>query len=125
VGRIYQQFSCLQEGRVQNIIKATLPPPPLPLLAGAELAVTLVVEAGYEARTARSIALSFRCGCGGRGRGGTIGSFLAASWQLPGVLMSPLLRLQQPFSGWVAPCAGPAPCIASPALPDSACSLCA
>lgn len=79
VGRIYQQFSCLEEGRVQNIIEATLPPPPLPLLAGADLAVTLVVEAGYEARTARSIALSFRCGCGGRE--GTIGSFLAASWR--------------------------------------------
>ncbi|EFN51118.1 hypothetical protein CHLNCDRAFT_141300 [Chlorella variabilis] len=58
VGRIWQQFSSLEEGRVQNIIEAHLPP--LPLLGAAGLGLSLVVEAGYEARTARSIALTFR-----------------------------------------------------------------
>lgn len=43
---------------MQNIIEAHLPP--LPLLGAAGLGLSLVVEAGYEARTARSIALTFR-----------------------------------------------------------------
>jgi hypothetical protein len=61
VGAIYQRFSSLAEGRVQNVIEARLPPPPpLALLApDAWLEATLVVEASYEPRTARSIALSF------------------------------------------------------------------
>lgn len=46
---------------MQNIIEARLPPL-LPLLPrDLEAGVTLVVEAGWEARTARSIALTFRC----------------------------------------------------------------
>lgn len=59
VGRIWQQFSSLDEGRVQNVIEA-LPPAGLPLADGASL--TLIVEAGWEPRTTRSIALTFRCG---------------------------------------------------------------
>lgn len=58
VGRIWQQFSSLDEGRVQNVIEA-LPPAGLPLAEGASL--TLIVEAGWEPRTVRSIALTFRC----------------------------------------------------------------
>lgn len=42
---------------MQNLIEARLPPQ-LPLAEGAGL--TLVVEAGWEVRTARSIALTFR-----------------------------------------------------------------
>lgn len=63
VGRIWQQFSSLEEGRVQNVIEA-LPPAGLPLADGASL--TLIVEAGWEPRTMRSIALTFRCVCWGR-----------------------------------------------------------
>lgn len=57
VGRIWQQFSSVEQGQVLNIIEA-LAPPALPLAEGAGL--TLVVEAGWEARTARSIALTFK-----------------------------------------------------------------
>lgn len=62
IGRIYQAFSGTEGGgTVQNIIEARLPPA-LPLLPrDVEAGVTLVVEAGWEARTARSIALTFRC----------------------------------------------------------------
>lgn len=59
VGRIWQQFSSLDEGCVQNVIEA-LPPAGLPLADGASL--TLIVEAGWEPRTTRSIALTFRWG---------------------------------------------------------------
>lgn len=61
IGRIYQAFSGTEGGgTVQNIIEARLPPA-LPLLPrDVEAGVTLVVEAGWEARTARSIALTFR-----------------------------------------------------------------
>ncbi|PRW33218.1 putative plastid-lipid-associated chloroplastic isoform X2 [Chlorella sorokiniana] len=57
VGRIWQEFSSLDQGVVQNVIEA-LPPAGLPLADGASL--TLIVEAGWEPRTARSIALTFR-----------------------------------------------------------------
>ncbi|KAL4439780.1 hypothetical protein ABPG75_002781 [Micractinium tetrahymenae] len=61
IGRIYQAFSGAEgSGTVRNIIEARLPPL-LPLLPRElEAEVTLVVEAGWEARTARSIALTFR-----------------------------------------------------------------
>ncbi|KAL4419383.1 hypothetical protein ABPG77_002910 [Micractinium sp. CCAP 211/92] len=61
IGRIYQAFSGTEGGgTVQNIIEARLPPA-LPLLPrDLEAGVTLVVEADWEARTARSIALTFR-----------------------------------------------------------------
>ena len=93
VGAIYQSFSSLEEGRVRNIIEvvpcssgssssspsadgadgaAGTGATPPPLLAGSS--ATLVVEAAFEARTQRSIALSFRCGwkglVGGRAGGG-------------------------------------------------------
>lgn len=55
-GRIWQRFSSLEGGRVQNVIE--LRPEGLPLLEGS--AAVAVVEAAYEQRTARSIALSFR-----------------------------------------------------------------
>lgn len=83
IGRIYQAFSGTEGGgTVQNIIEARLPPA-LPLLPrDLEAGVTLVVEADWEARTARSIALTFRLvggwsGCteGGahdRGRAGVV-----------------------------------------------------
>lgn len=57
VGRIWQQFSSVEEGRVLNVIEALLPPQ-LPLAEGAGL--TLLVEAGWEVHSARNIALSFR-----------------------------------------------------------------
>jgi hypothetical protein len=70
VGRIYQRFTSLAEGRVQNLMEARLPAG-LPLGLGEGSSLTLVVEAGYEVRTARSIALTFRWagGCNGGGAG--------------------------------------------------------
>ena len=55
IGRIYQRFSSLEQGQAENIIEATARLPPL---AGA--GVQFVVEARYEPRTARSIALRFQ-----------------------------------------------------------------
>lgn len=56
---------------MQNLIEAVLPAA-LPLAGGG--GATLVVDAGWEVRTARSIALTFRCagvgGVGARGWGG-------------------------------------------------------
>ncbi|PSC69282.1 Amino acid permease 2 isoform A [Micractinium conductrix] len=59
IGRIYQAFTGREgSGSVQNIIEARLAGPPG--FADLDAGVTLVVDAGWEARTARSIALAFR-----------------------------------------------------------------
>lgn len=53
--RVAQRFSSPEEGRVQNIIDVEAAGP----LVGGSTA-RLVVDASYEVRTARSIALTFR-----------------------------------------------------------------
>jgi hypothetical protein len=77
VGRIYQRFSSLAEGRAENIIEATARLPPL---EGA--GIEFVVEAGYQQRTSRSIALLFE---GARAGG------VRLSPQLQNFVASPLL----------------------------------
>eukprot|EP00887_Chlorella_sp_A99_P000436 scaffold17.g436.t1 len=67
-GAIFQRFSPVAEGRVENVIE--LRGLDLPLLAGASAVATVV--ASYEPRTARSIALTFRRGAGGGGRHGSL-----------------------------------------------------
>lgn len=55
VGRVGQRFTSPEEGRVQNIIEVEAL---VPVLSGTK--ATLVVEASYEVRTGRSIALAFQ-----------------------------------------------------------------
>jgi len=99
---------------VQNIIEARLPPPPLPLLEGLDAGVTLVVEAGWEARTARSIALTFRYV--GAGCGGVLGCARVSAVMLPVCAHSLLRRFIPPFLTTVTYLAAcPLNCPASPA----------
>ncbi|GBF99049.1 hypothetical protein Rsub_11994 [Raphidocelis subcapitata] len=54
VGDVYQRFSAVQEGRVENVIRFGLPPFTRP-----EDGVTFTVGASYEVRSPRRIALTF------------------------------------------------------------------
>jgi hypothetical protein len=77
VGRVGQRFTSPEEGIVQNLIEVEAM---VPFLSGTK--TTLVVEASYEVRTSRSIALSFK-------KAG-VGQVLAGD-DLQNVLASPLL----------------------------------
>lgn len=77
VGRVGQRFTSPDEGIVQNLIDVEAL---VPILSGTN--TTLVVEASYEVRTSRSIALSFK-------KAG-VGQVLAGD-NLQNVLASPLL----------------------------------
>ncbi|KAL4527127.1 hypothetical protein Ndes2526B_g09160 [Nannochloris sp. 'desiccata'] len=77
VGRVGQRFTSPEEGIVQNLIEVEAL---VPFLSGTK--TTLVVEAAYEVRTSRSIALSFK-------KAG-VGQVLAGD-DLQNLLASPLL----------------------------------
>ena len=77
VGRVGQRFTSPEEGRVQNLIEVEAL---VPVLRGTK--ATLVVEASYEVRTSRSIALLFQ-------KAG-VGEIMAGD-DLQNALASPLL----------------------------------
>jgi PAP_fibrillin len=77
VGRVGQRFTSPDEGIVQNLIEVEAL---VPFLTGTK--ATLVVEASYEVRTSRSIALSFK-------KAG-VGQVLAGD-DLQNILATPLL----------------------------------
>ncbi|KAF6249059.1 hypothetical protein COO60DRAFT_1706680 [Scenedesmus sp. NREL 46B-D3] len=54
VGKVYQQFSSVQQGSVQNIIEFTVP-----FLLEQQQGATFTVDASYEVRSGRRIALVF------------------------------------------------------------------
>lgn len=89
IGRVGQRFSNPEQGVVQNLIEVKL--------FDGGLKATLVVEASYEIRTARSIALSFRsAGIDGVVAGDSVQNLLAPALLPRGWLnMEALMALER------------------------------
>ena len=97
VGRVGQRFTSPEEGIVQNIIEVEAL---VPILSGTK--ATLVVEASYEVRTSRSIALSFKkAGVDEVLAGDDLQNVLASPWLPRGTLnMQALLAISE-FSAFL------------------------
>lgn len=97
VGRVGQRFSSPEEGRCQNLIEVEGVVPPL-----TGTSATFIVEASYEVRTARSLALRFeRAGVGAVAPGDDLQNALAPPLLPRGAWNMQLLQAVQGFSAFV------------------------
>lgn len=97
VGRVGQRFSSVEEGIVHNLIEVEAV---LPVLNGSK--ATLVVEATYEVRTSRSIALRFqKVGVGRIEAGDDLQNALAPPLLPRGMFNLQALMALQDFSAYI------------------------